>query len=89
MQTRAARELVLREHLTSARAEVEAAQLAATLLAEREARATTARGAKLHELRKAIEIDLVAAAGGGDVDAARRVSRRRRALGAELRRAAR
>ena len=65
---RAARELQLREGLAGARAEIEDARLALEILVTREARLTSARGAKLHELRKVVEIELVASAGAGAVE---------------------
>ena len=64
---RAARELALRERLAAVRADAESATLALELLATRESRASSARGAKHHELYKAIDIELAFAAGRGDV----------------------
>lgn len=55
---RAERDLALREQLAAARAEVEAAQRVAEAAADRDRRAGTARAAKLHELRKHVEIEL-------------------------------
>ncbi len=59
---RADRELVLREQLAAARREADAARRALEVLADRDRRAGTARGAKLHELRKYVEIELAATA---------------------------
>ena len=64
---RAARELALLERLAAVRADVESARLAIELLREREARGSTARGAKHHELWKAIDIELATAPGSGEV----------------------
>jgi hypothetical protein len=63
---RAERELALRSALTAASAEHETAQRIVEVLAAREARATSARTAKLHEARKAVDIELTAA-GDGDI----------------------
>ncbi len=52
------RELALREGLAAARIEVAEAQRAAAAAADRDRRAGTARAAKLHELRKHVEIEL-------------------------------
>lgn len=59
---RAERERVLREQLAVARREGDEARRALEVLADRERRGGTARGAKLHELRKYVEIELVATA---------------------------
>ncbi len=64
---RAARELALLERLAAVRADVESTRLALELLATRESRASSARGAKHHELFKAVDIELAQAAGRGDV----------------------
>jgi len=58
----AERELVLREQLSAARREGEEARRALEVLVDRERRGGTARGAKLHELRKYVEIELTASA---------------------------
>jgi hypothetical protein len=55
---RTARELALREQLAEARLEAAEAQRAAAAAADRDRRAGTARAAKLHELRKHVEIEL-------------------------------
>lgn len=59
---RAERELLLREQLAAARRESEAARRALEVLADRDRRAGTTRGAKLHELRKYVEIELAVTA---------------------------
>jgi len=59
---RAERELVLREQLSAARREGEEARRELEAVADRDRRAGTARGAKLHELRKYVEIELAATA---------------------------
>ncbi len=60
---RTERELALRDRLVAARAEAAEAQRAAEAAADRDRRAGTARAAKLHELRKYVELEL---APGGD-----------------------
>jgi len=59
---RAGRDLLLREQLAVARRESEAARRALEVLADRDRRAGTTRGAKLHELRKYVEIELAVTA---------------------------
>jgi hypothetical protein len=59
---RAERELLLREQLSAARREAEEARRALEVVADRERRGGSARGAKLHELRKYVEIELTATA---------------------------
>ena len=59
---RAERELVLREQLAAAKREAEEARRALEVIADRDRRSGTARGAKLHELRKYVEIELTATA---------------------------
>jgi Domain of unknown function (DUF4139)/N-terminal domain of unknown function (DUF4140) len=60
---RTERGLALREALTAARREATDAQRAAEAVVDRDRRAGTARAAKLHELRKHVEVELVP---GGD-----------------------
>ncbi len=67
VELRAARELALRERLSTARREVEDANLAYEAVADRELRAGTARAAKLHEARKFIELELSSAATTGEL----------------------
>jgi hypothetical protein len=55
---RGERELALRDRLAAARLEADEAQRAAAAAADRDRRAGTARAAKLHELRKYVEIEL-------------------------------
>lgn len=55
---RAEREVALRERLGAARRELEEAQRAYEVVVERDARTGSARGAKLHEPRKYIELEL-------------------------------
>ena len=55
---RAEREVALRERLGGARRELDDAQRAYEVVAERDARGGSARGAKLHEPRKYIELEL-------------------------------
>src|SRR5262245_47162147 len=57
---RAERELALREQAAAARREVEEAQRALAAAADRVRRAGSARAAKLHELRKYVELELAA-----------------------------
>jgi len=59
---RAERELVLRGQLAAARREGEEARRELEVIADRDRRTGTARGAKLHELRKYVEIELAATA---------------------------
>ncbi|MDB4963280.1 MAG: hypothetical protein JWP01_3279 [Myxococcales bacterium] len=59
---RAARELTLREQLVTARRELAEAQRALDAAVDRDRRSGTARGAKLHELRKYVEVELTATA---------------------------
>jgi hypothetical protein len=54
----AEREVALRERLGSARRELDEAKRAHEVVAERDARTGSARGAKLHEPRKYIELEL-------------------------------
>lgn len=61
---RGERELALRDRLTAARLEVEEANRAAAAAADRDRRAGTARAAKLHELRKYVEVELTGAGDG-------------------------
>jgi hypothetical protein len=56
---RAERELALRDQLAAARRALEEAQRIAEAAADRDRRAGTAREAKLHELRKYVEVELV------------------------------
>jgi hypothetical protein len=63
---RAEREVALRERLGAARRELDEAQRAYEVVAERDARSGSARGAKLHESRKYIELEL-AVTGEGTV----------------------
>ena len=63
---RAEREVGLREQLSAARRELDDAHRAYDVAIENDARAGTARGAKLHEARTEIELELVAT-GQGDV----------------------
>ncbi len=67
VELRAARELALRERLSTARREVEEANHAYEAVADRELRAGTARAAKLHEARKFIELELASAATTGEL----------------------
>jgi len=55
---RTERELALREQLAAARLALDLAQRAADAAADRDRRAGTARAAKLHELRKYVEVEL-------------------------------
>ena len=57
---RGEREVVLREQLSAARRELDAAQRAFEVASERDARSGSARGAKLHEPRKYVELELAA-----------------------------
>ena len=59
---RAERELVVRGQLAAARREAEEARRGLEVIADRDRRGGTARGAKLHELRKYVEIELSAMA---------------------------
>jgi len=61
---RAEREVALRERLGAARGELEEAQRAYEVVAERDARTGSARGAKLHEPRKYIELELAVSGEG-------------------------
>jgi len=60
---RAEREVALREQLGAARRELDDAQRAYDIALEHDLRAGSARGAKLHEARTVIELELVAGAG--------------------------
>ncbi|HEX5061419.1 MAG TPA: mucoidy inhibitor MuiA family protein, partial [Kofleriaceae bacterium] len=60
---RAKRELTLREQLAAALRELDDAQRALEVVIEREARASTAKAARLHEVRKYAELEI---AGSGD-----------------------
>jgi len=67
---RAERELALREQAAAARRELEEAQRALAAAVDRDRRAGSARAAKLHELRKYVELELAVTerpepAGGG------------------------
>lgn len=64
IELRAARELALREGLAAARVETELAQRAAEAAADRDRRAGTARAARLHELRKHVELELAPSGDG-------------------------
>jgi hypothetical protein len=64
---RSARELAIREQLAAARREHEDATRAAEVAAERDARAGSAKAARLHELRKYVELDLATQTAVGDV----------------------
>jgi hypothetical protein len=57
---RAGRALGLREGLAAAKRELDAAKLALEVAAEHERRAGSARAARLHELRKHVELDVAA-----------------------------
>ena len=61
---RGEREVVLREGLSVARRELEDAQRAFDVAAERDARTGSARGAKLHEPRTYVELELLVTADG-------------------------
>ena len=61
---RAERELALRDQVAAARREADAAQRALAAVVDRDRRAGSARGARLHELRKHVELDI---AGSGAV----------------------
>lgn len=61
---RAEREVALREQLSAARRELDEAQRAYEVALEHDARAGSARGAKLHEARTVIELELVATGEG-------------------------
>ncbi|MDB4956698.1 MAG: hypothetical protein JWO36_4267 [Myxococcales bacterium] len=63
---RAERELALREGAAAARREVEEARRELEITADRDRRTGTARAAKLHELRKYVELEL-ASQSAGDV----------------------
>jgi hypothetical protein len=58
LAVRAERELALRDRLVAARLEVDEARRVAEAAADRDLRAGTARAAKLHELRKYVELEL-------------------------------
>jgi len=62
---RAEREVALREQLSAARRELDDAQRAYDVAVEHDARAGSARGAKLHEARTVIDLDLVATGDAG------------------------
>jgi hypothetical protein len=64
---RARREATLREQRANAVRELEEAQRVLEVIIEREQSASTARAARLHEVRKHAELDLVAQGGAGDV----------------------
>lgn len=64
---RSARGLAIREQLAAARREHDDAIRAAEVAAERDARAGSAKAARLHELRKYIELDLATRTAAGDV----------------------
>ncbi|MEO6774531.1 MAG: DUF4139 domain-containing protein [Kofleriaceae bacterium] len=57
---RAEREVMLREQLSAARCELDEAQRAYDIALEHDARSGSARGAKLHEARTVIELELAA-----------------------------
>src|SRR5689334_13314597 len=61
---RAERELALRDRLAAMRREGDEAHRAAAAAADRDRRAGTARAAKLHELRKYVEVELAPHADG-------------------------
>jgi hypothetical protein len=63
---RARREASLREQHAAARREHDDAQRALAVVIEREARESGAQAARLHEVRKYIELDLAAAGSAGD-----------------------
>lgn len=62
--TRGEREVRLREQLSAARRELDAAQRAFEIAGERDARSGSARGAKLHEPRKYVELELATSGEG-------------------------
>jgi hypothetical protein len=64
---RAERELALRTNLAAARRELDEARRALEAVADRDHRSGTARPAKQHELRKFVEIELVATGPGAPV----------------------
>jgi Domain of unknown function (DUF4139)/N-terminal domain of unknown function (DUF4140) len=55
---RAERELALRDHLAAARRETDEAQRALAAVVDRDRRAGSARAARLHELRKHVELEI-------------------------------
>jgi hypothetical protein len=61
---RAAREVALRQQSSAARRELDDAQRAYEIAVEEDARAGSARGAKLHEARTVIELELAATGDG-------------------------
>ncbi|HEY1556173.1 MAG TPA: mucoidy inhibitor MuiA family protein [Kofleriaceae bacterium] len=67
VELRAARERGLYDQLAAARRELEDAQRTYEVAAERDARAGTARAAKLHEPRKHVELDITARGDGAAV----------------------
>lgn len=64
---RAERHLVLKQQVVAARRELEEASRALGVARERDAAASSARDAKLHEQRKHVELDLTFPAGTGDI----------------------
>ena len=82
---RAAREAPLREGRRAAGREADDAHRDLAVLEDRAARASSARAARPHELRKTVLVALAPGAGGGPIRARAGVPRAGRALGAGLR----